>query len=53
MARTGKTGTMFYIPKDLMDEIECIKKSELIDSNAEALRKIVKYSKKGKESMRL
>jgi len=44
---------MIYGPKVVIDEIDSIKVEEQIDSTAEALKKMVKYARVGRETRRI
>lgn len=46
MIKKGKIG---WMPKPLIDEITIVKKSEGIQKDSKAIKKIVDYSKKGRE----
>jgi len=48
-----KRGGMIYAPKIVIDEMNSIRKEEQIDSAAEALKKMVKYTRVGRETRRI
>jgi hypothetical protein len=43
----------YYVPPSLIDEINDIKREDDIFSQAEAMRKLVKYAQVGREAQRL
>ena len=48
-----KRGGMIYAPKIVIDELDSIRGEEQIDSSAEALKKMVKYTRVGREARRI
>lgn len=46
-------GRIVYVPPVVMDEVESIKADHDVESNAEAMRKMVKYSQVGREIERI
>jgi len=46
-------GKMIYVPPSVMDEVRSIQKEDKEKQRADAFRKMVKYSKVGREAKRI
>ena len=48
-----KKGRVVYVPPNVFEELNCIKADEKLNSNADAFREMVKFSRVGREAKRI